>query len=101
MPVPWCPRVLQRVAKAACKLFWSEAGFQHREPDNVNWRLSIATMNTPAAFSHVPCVDRTLCVVEGMGVELNVNGVRSSDRRSVVRRFVSRRSRSLREPTRR
>jgi hypothetical protein len=44
----------------------SDAGFR--------WRLSIATVDQSGPFSSFPGIDRTIMVIEGKGMELNVAG---------------------------
>ncbi len=44
---------------------------EHDEPD---WRLSIATIERDGPFSHFPGYDRTIVVLDGGGIELDVDG---------------------------
>jgi environmental stress-induced protein Ves len=42
--------------------------------DTFGWRISMADVTSDGPFSTFPGVDRTLIVVEGNGIELNVGG---------------------------
>jgi environmental stress-induced protein Ves len=46
-----------------------EAGF-----DDFDWRISLATIAADGPFSQFPGVDRTLMLVEGHGVTLDIDG---------------------------
>jgi hypothetical protein len=46
-----------------------DAGF-----DNFDWRISLATIAEDGPFSTFPGVDRTLALVEGHGVTLDIDG---------------------------
>jgi environmental stress-induced protein Ves len=46
-----------------------EAGF-----DDFDWRISLATIASDGPFSQFPGVDRTLMLVEGHGVTLDIDG---------------------------
>jgi len=47
-----------------------DAGF-----DDFDWRISLATIGDDGPFSLFPGVDRTLALVEGHGVALDIDGV--------------------------
>lgn len=42
--------------------------------DNFDWRISLATIAQSGAFSTFPGIDRTLTLVEGAGVALQIDG---------------------------
>lgn len=42
--------------------------------DNFDWRISLATIAQSGAFSSFPDIDRTLTLVEGAGVALQIDG---------------------------
>jgi uncharacterized protein len=42
--------------------------------DSFDWRVSMATVVEAGAFSTFPGVDRTLCVLQGNGIRLDVDG---------------------------
>lgn len=46
-----------------------DAGF-----DNFDWRVSLATISEDGAFSQFPGVDRTLALVDGHGMTLQIDG---------------------------
>lgn len=46
-----------------------DAGF-----DNFDWRVSLATIAEDGPFSSFPCVDRTLALVDGHGMTLDIDG---------------------------
>jgi environmental stress-induced protein Ves len=46
-----------------------EAGF-----DDFDWRISLATIASDGPFSRFPGVDRTLMLVEGHGITLDIDG---------------------------
>jgi environmental stress-induced protein Ves len=48
-----------------------DAGF-----DEFDWRISLATIAEDGAFSAFPGIDRTLALVEGNGVTLDIDGQR-------------------------
>ena len=50
--------------------FPEESGFE-----SFGWRLSMADVGSDGAFSPFPGIDRTLVLVEGDGLELDVEGV--------------------------
>jgi environmental stress-induced protein Ves len=50
-------------------IFPPEAGF-----DDFDWRISLATIASDGPFSQFPGVDRTLVLVEGHGVTLDIDG---------------------------
>lgn len=41
--------------------------------DNFDWRISMATVATDGPFSQFPGVDRTLCILDGAGIELGID----------------------------
>ncbi|MFD0462192.1 HutD family protein [Microvirga aerilata] len=43
--------------------------------DTFGWRISMADVESDGPFSVFPDIDRTLIVVEGNGIELDVEGV--------------------------
>ncbi|NBJ11608.1 HutD/Ves family protein [Microvirga arsenatis] len=43
--------------------------------DTFGWRISLADVASDGPFSVFPGIDRTLIVVEGSGIELNVEGI--------------------------
>ena len=47
----------------------NEAGF-----DDFDWRVSLATISEDGAFSQFPGVDRTLALVDGHGMTLQIDG---------------------------
>jgi environmental stress-induced protein Ves len=42
--------------------------------DTFDWRVSMATVVEAGPFSSFPGIDRTLCVLEGSGIRLDVDG---------------------------
>lgn len=46
--------------------------------DNFDWRISTATVANDGPFSVFPDIDRTLSVLEGNGIVLNVEGVETT-----------------------
>lgn len=46
--------------------------------DNFNWRISTATVADDGAFSIFPDIDRTLSVLEGNGIVLDIEGVKTT-----------------------
>jgi len=46
--------------------------------DNFDWRISTATVANDGPFSVFPGIDRTLSVLEGNGIVLNVEGVETT-----------------------
>jgi environmental stress-induced protein Ves len=42
--------------------------------DAFDWRVSMATVAADAPFSAFPGIDRTLCVLEGAGISLSIEG---------------------------
>jgi environmental stress-induced protein Ves len=46
--------------------------------DDFDWRISMATVKEDGPFSAFKGVDRTLCVLEGEGIELSVAGMPSA-----------------------
>jgi environmental stress-induced protein Ves len=50
-------------------IFPPDAGF-----DDFDWRISLATIASDGPFSQFPGVDRTLVLVEGNGVTLDIDG---------------------------
>ena len=45
--------------------------------DNFDWRVSMAAVNADGPFSTFPGIDRTLVVLEGVGIDLCVGGNRA------------------------
>jgi uncharacterized protein len=87
-----CPRHVSRTAKASCDnspmiilressyltVPWKNGGGVTREilrvpaePSAFDWRLSLATIDSPGPFSTFDDYHRTLVLVRGAGVELN------------------------------
>jgi environmental stress-induced protein Ves len=55
---------------------WEVAASPHGAPiEDFDWRVSIAEVATGGAFSKFPGVDRTLTVIEGQGLLLEVEGL--------------------------
>ena len=54
--------------------------------DDFDWRLSMARVETDGPFSLFAGIDRTLAVLEGEGIFLNVVPGRCADRRGADRR---------------
>ncbi|HEY0682045.1 MAG TPA: HutD family protein [Steroidobacter sp.] len=60
---------------------WKNGGGETREImispagatlDSLDWRLSLATVATDGPFSSFPGVQRTLCVIDGAGIRLQI-----------------------------
>ena len=47
---------------------------EHAQLDNFVWRISRAMVVTDGGFSHFADIDRTLALLSGLGMRLNVNG---------------------------
>jgi hypothetical protein len=43
-------------------------------PVDVDWRISIADIESDGEFSHLPGLDRTLMLIDGAGMTLTING---------------------------
>src|SRR5690606_22470293 len=65
-PVPWNDGCGSTVEIAIGP---NEAGF-----DDFAWRVSLATISEDGAFSQFPGVDRTLALVDGHGMTLQIDG---------------------------
>mgnify|MGYP006272015437 CR=1 FL=1 len=62
---------------------WKNGGGETREISiapagaslsDFDWRMSLATVASDGPFSEFPGVDRTLCIVDGAGVRLQIDG---------------------------
>ncbi len=42
--------------------------------ETFDWRVSMATVADPGSFSSFPGIDRTLCVLQGNGIRLDIDG---------------------------
>jgi environmental stress-induced protein Ves len=65
--IPWKNGVGTTAEVAA---FPEDSGFE-----TFGWRISMADVASDGPFSHFPGIDRTLIVVEGDGIELDVEGI--------------------------
>lgn len=60
----------------------SEVAVQPGEGDDFAWRISIAEIETDGDFSRFPGVDRSILVLDGAGMILDVEGVGAVDLRT-------------------
>lgn len=88
-------------ANAYARMPWKNGGGETREIaifppaanlDTLDWRISMAVVAQDGPFSSFPGIDRTLCVIEGAGMELDFGA--GGGIQTVARR--RRRSNSLR-----
>lgn len=50
----------------------------HATLDDMQWRISMASVTTDGPFSLFPGIDRTLCVLQGRGLQLDFDARRGS-----------------------
>jgi len=56
--------------------------------DDFDWRISIAQVASDGPFSHFPGIDRTLCILDGQGIFLDIGGrLQKLNQRSMPFRF--------------
>jgi len=64
--------------------------------DGFDWRISLADVDASGPFSPFPGIDRTLVLVDGAGMELEIDGATTAVRRHAVVRFAGEQSVSCR-----
>ena len=64
--------------------------------DGFDWRISLAEVAASGPFSPFPGIDRTLVLVDGAGMELEIDGATTAVRRHAVVRFAGEQSVSCR-----
>ena len=56
--------------------------------NDFDWRISIAEVASDGPFSHFPGIDRTLCILDGAGIFLDIGGrLQKLNQRSMPFRF--------------